>query len=132
MDNPPDTMRERDRHGPESPIRDHLAERTIDGERLYEVSRALCVQAGHQWPVRITPEVAALVVPPIEEGEREGAAGKGLQRMLWLASVAMADAPPDERLVPFEVTCPRGCVRLWGCFDIADGLAIHILRLKGD
>ena len=123
-------MRERDRHGPESPIRDHLAERTIDGERLYEVSRALCVQAGHQWPVRITPEVAALVVPPIGEAEREGAAEEGLQRMLWLASIAMADAAPGERLVPFEVTGQRGSVTLWGCFDIADGLAIHVLRLE--
>ena len=94
------------------------------------MSAALCAQAGHQWPVRITSDAAALVVPAIGEGDRGGAAEKSLQRLLWVASVAMADAAPDERLVPFEVTFRRGSVTLWGCFDITDGLAIHILHLK--
>ena len=96
-------MLERERLRPESPIRDHLAEQIIEGERLYEVSRALCVQAGHRWPVRITPEVASLVAPSEGEGEGPHAADRQLQRVLWLASIAMEDAAPDERLVPFEI-----------------------------
>ena len=123
-------MLERERLRPDSLSCDHLAERIIEGERLYEVSPALCVQAGHQWPVRIAPEVASLVVTAAGEDERAGAAEQRLQRLLWVASIAMADAEPDERLVPFEVTFRRKCVRLWGCFDITDGLAIHILHLK--
>ena len=123
-------MLEREGFGPKPLIRDHLAERIIEGERLYEVSPALCVQAGHQWPVRVTPEVALLAAPPAGEDEQALAAERQLQRMLWVASIAMADAAPDERLVPFEVTFRQGCVTLWGCFDTADGLAIHILHLK--
>jgi len=103
------------------------ADRAIEDDSLIEVDGALRKAVGYCWPVRITPRVAQLIAPTVEDRARGESLESRLRDVLWLAGIALDDMTPHDRLALFDVILGRVTTKLAACFDTTDGLAIQII-----